>query len=61
MYDIEIIRDLEEACTVIAQADVLVDALYGFGFHGALGGADARLVEAMNASKAFTVSADSAI
>ena len=58
LYGIEIIRDLDAALAAIAQADIVVDALYGFGFRGALSSADAMLVSAVNASNAFVVSAD---
>ncbi len=57
-YGIERISDLPKALAAIAQADVIIDALYGFGFRGALAGADAALAEAVNQSDAFVVSAD---
>ncbi len=55
---IERMCNLEEGCAAIAQADVILDALYGFGFYGQLAGADLALVQAINTSKAIVFSAD---
>ena len=43
---------------LLLNCDVIVDAIYGFGFHGALPTRVARLTKLANISKAFTVSVD---
>ncbi len=55
---IEIIQDTAKATDAIAEADILIDALYGFGFRGVLEGEEAVWVRACNASDAYVVSAD---
>ena len=55
---VECITDLQTALKAIADADLVVDALYGFGFRGELSDMDAELCRAMNASRAYVVSAD---
>lgn len=57
-YGIERIAEPEAALDAIAQADVIIDALYGFGFRGALSAADAELVRAINQANAYVVAAD---
>lgn len=57
-YGIERIESPEAAHKAIAEADIILDALYGFGFRGELDGADAALVCAINRADAFVVSAD---
>ena len=43
---------------MLSACDVVVDALFGFGFHGAMSDADAQLVEMLNASECRVVSVD---
>ena len=43
---------------LLLNCDVIVDAIYGFGFHGTLSTYVARLTKLANISKAFTVSVD---
>ena len=43
---------------LLLNCDVIVDAIYGFGFHGALSSNVARLTKLANISKAFKVSVD---
>ncbi len=57
-YGIERISDLSKALDAIAEADVILDALYGFGFRGTLAENDALLVSAANDAKGYVVSAD---
>ncbi len=55
---IEILKDSDMALGAIAEADVLIDALYGFGFRGTLKGAEATWVGACNTSGAYVISVD---
>ena len=50
--------DLSSVTAAIDQANVIVDALYGTGFHGAVTGLPAALLIAMNAAGKPVVSVD---
>lgn len=50
--------DPPSVSSVIASADLLIDALFGIGFHGELYGAAADIIDCINHAEAFTVSLD---
>ncbi len=50
--------DIEELEKSIDCYDVVIDALYGFGFHGELEGCDRKIAEIINDSDAYVVAAD---
>jgi len=52
------VSDFDLCSNLLLNCDVIVDAIYGFGFYGALSSSVARLTKHANISKAFTVSVD---
>lgn len=55
---VPVIRDMEAFAARLAECDVVVDALYGFGFHGELAGRDRQIAEQINASGKHVVAVD---
>ena len=52
------LRTEEEAMAAIGRADLVVDALFGTGFHGVPRQREAKLIAAINASEAYVVAVD---
>ena len=55
---VPVICDMEVFAERLAESDVVVDALYGFGFHGALEGRDRQIAEQINASGKYVIAVD---
>lgn len=51
-------RDLERLTETFLSSDLIVDAIYGIGFRGALGDFEARVVQLVNLSKAPVLAVD---
>ena len=52
------LRTEEEAMAAIGRADLVVDALFGTGFHGVPRQREAKLIATINASEAYVVAVD---
>jgi len=55
---INVIDDIDEMTKYASVCDVIVDALYGFGFRGQLSGRDKAIVEVINSLDAYVLSVD---
>ena len=55
---INIIDDIDKMIKYVSECDIIVDALYGFSFHGQLCERDKTIVQAINSSDAYVLSVD---
>lgn len=55
---IDYAENQSEAALIISKADIIIDALFGTGFHGVPTGFSGELIEFMNAAKGKTISLD---
>lgn len=56
--NIHCIEDIRKFGEDIYNAECIIDALFGTGIHGSIDGRAADIIEVMNASKAYVISAD---